>query len=103
MAITGHETEPNGDPFIGLCKDRKVSTRLRKPFCGECQCGEQHKGVAKMQTQKGSVSGGSVQAFRLVEQDEQCAKQGFVEQQRCCRYSRVARPLAHCGAPPAPN
>ena len=31
----GHETEPNGDPSIGLCKDRKMSTRLRKPFCGD--------------------------------------------------------------------
>src|SRR5215472_3806875 len=85
------------------CNQGKTRIARRKPLCRQRQCGEQQESVAEMQTQKDSVSGGSVQASNAVDQDQQCAKQGFVEQKRCCRCGRIARPVALYGASPAPN
>ena len=56
-----------------------------------------------MQAQEESVSCGSVQAAKVIEQDQQGTEESFIEQKHRCGNSRVARPVALCSATPAPN
>src|SRR6266702_7572494 len=56
-----------------------------------------------MEAQKESVGCRSVQAAKVIDQDQQGTKESFIEQKHRCGNSRVARPVALCSATPAPN
>src|SRR5216683_7745405 len=56
-----------------------------------------------MEAQKESVGCRSVQAAKVIDQDQQGTKKSFIEQKHRCGNSRPARPVAFCGATPAPN
>src|SRR5258708_4812675 len=56
-----------------------------------------------MQTQKESVGCGSVQAAKVIDQDQQGTEESFIDEKHRCGNSRPARPVALCGATPAPN
>src|SRR5260370_16357763 len=56
-----------------------------------------------MQAQKESVGCRSVQAAKVIDQDQQGTEESFIEQKHRCGNSRPARPVALCGATPAPN
>src|SRR6266404_5895633 len=56
-----------------------------------------------MEAQKESVGCGSVQAAKVIDQDQQGTEESFIEQEHRCGNSRVARPVALCSTTPAPN
>jgi hypothetical protein len=56
-----------------------------------------------MEAQKESVGCRSVQAAKVIDQDQQGTKKSFIEQKHRCGNGRPARPVASCGATPAPN
>src|SRR5713226_3470996 len=56
-----------------------------------------------MEAQKESVGCGSVQAAKVIAQDQQGTEESFIEQKHRCGNSRVARPVALCSTTPAPN
>src|SRR5260370_35299363 len=56
-----------------------------------------------MQAQKASVGWGSVQAAKVIDQNQQGTEESFIEQKHRCGNSRPARAVALCSATPAPN
>src|SRR6267142_6227634 len=56
-----------------------------------------------MEAQKESVGCGSVQATKVIDQDQQGTEESFIEQKHRCGNSRVARPVALCSTTPAQN
>src|SRR6266478_5830359 len=56
-----------------------------------------------MEAQKESVGWGSVQAAKVIDQNQQGTKESFIEQKHRCGNGRVAKPVALCSATPAPN
>src|SRR5580765_1689987 len=56
-----------------------------------------------MEAQKESVGCGSVEAAKVIDQGQQGTEESFIEQKHRCGNGRPARPVALCGATPAPN
>jgi len=85
------------------CNRGKTRIARREPLCGQRQCGKEQKGISKMQAQKESVYCGSFQTANVIEQNQKGTKESLIEQKQSCGDSRVARPIAFCGATPAPK